>query len=319
MSIVSNYVTWLRSRVGHQKVILVRACGVVSNGADGQGRVLLQHHPDFGWWELPGGLLEPGERLSERLVRGLRRKTGLVVEPTRLVGLYTSSDFDLTYPNGDQIQQFTACFACRVIGGQWPPDAACFSPNALPDVPAWDRAMIEDYVANEPAASFRRGCPGAPTSQEYILQLRRYVGHERLMMMGGAGRVRDEAGQILLIRRSDDGEWGLPAGSMELGERADRAVEREVGEETGLVVRAEQLVGVYAGGSAFRHIYPNGDQVEIVTALFDCQVVGGALRADNDEALEVRFFPPDRIPPLPERHHIFVRDGLAGQEAAFFR
>ena len=314
-TIASNYVTWLRSRVGHQKVFLVRACGIV---ADAEGQVLLQRHPDLGWWELPGGLLEPGERLSACLVRRLR-ETGLTVEPARLVGLYTSADFDLTYPNGDQVQQFIACFVCRVTGGQWPASAASFSPTALPDVPAWTRAMIEDYAANTPAASFRRGSPGSPVSHEHILQLRRYVGRERLMMVGGAGLVRDEAGRVLLIRRSDDGKWALPAGSMELGERVDRAVEREVGEETGLVVRAERLIGVYAGGPAFRHTYPNGDQAVLVSTFFDCRVMGGALCADNDETLEVRFFPPDRLPPLLELHSIRIRDGLAGREAACFQ
>lgn len=82
-----DHVTWLRSHIGHQKIILVRACGVV---ADQQGRVLLQWYPDFSWWGLPGSLLELEERLSACLVRNLRQKTGLGVEPTRLVGLYTS-------------------------------------------------------------------------------------------------------------------------------------------------------------------------------------------------------------------------------------
>jgi 8-oxo-dGTP pyrophosphatase MutT (NUDIX family) len=250
----------------------------------------------------------------------------LTVETARLVGLYTSPDFDLTYPNGDQFQQFTACFACHVSDGvlhsgeNETRDLAYFSPTVLPDVPAWYRVMIEDHAANVPAASFRRGSPGnGPASREHILRLRRYVGHERLIMVGGAGLVRDEAGQILLIRRSDDGEWCLPAGAMELGERVDRTVEREVAEETGLVVRAERLVGIYAGGPEFSHTYPNGDQTVLVPTLFDCQVVGGTLRADNEEALEVCFFPPDRLPPLHERHLIRVRDGLAGEEAAFFR
>jgi len=76
--------------------------------------------------------------------------------------------------------------------------------------------------------------PGnGPASREHILRLRRYVGHEWLIMVGVAGLVRDEAGQILLIRRSDDGEWCLPAGAMELGERIDRTVEREMTEESG--------------------------------------------------------------------------------------
>jgi ADP-ribose pyrophosphatase YjhB (NUDIX family) len=319
----SDYVRWLRSRVGHRKIILVRACGLV---ADGRGRVLLQRHPTFGWWGLPGGLLEPGERFGACLARAVRRRAGLSVTPTRLVGLYTSPDFDLTFPNGDQAQQFIACFACRVNGGVWRAggdgtrDLACFPPADLPDVPAWCRAMIEDYGADVPAASFRRGSPGdGPTSREYIRRLRRYVGHARLMMVGGAGLVRDGAGRILLIRRSDDGEWALPGGSMELGERIDRAVEREVGEETGLAVSAEWLVGLYAGGPEWIHTYPNGDRAELVTTLFDCRVVGGAPQADGEETLEVRFFPPDRLPPLPECHRIRVRHGLTEREAAYFQ
>jgi len=323
MSMTSDYVRWLRSHVGHRKIVLVRACGIVTNG---QGQVLLQRYPDFGWWGLPGSLPKLGERLSACLVRGLRQKTGLAVEPARLVGLYTSPDFDLTYPNGDQAQQFIACFTCRVSDGMLHSDEdktrnlSYFSPTTLPDVPAWCRAMIEDHTANVPAASFQRGSPGnGPASREHILQLRRFVGHEPLIMVGGAGLVRDEAGRILLIRRSDDGEWAPPAGAMELGERIDRAVEREVGEETGLVVRAKRLVGIYAGRPEFSHTYPNGDQTELFTTLFDCQIVGGALCADNDEALEACFFPPDRLPPLPACHRIRIRDGLAGQEAAFFR
>ncbi len=312
---------WLRSRVGHQKVFLVRACGVVS---DGEGRVLLRRSHDFNRWGLPGSLLEPEERLSACLIRGMH-KVGLEVEPMRLVGLYTSPDFDVTYPNGDQVQQFVACFACRVNGSAPQEDKAdahdlaYFSPTALPDVPLWYRAMIADHAANAPAASFRRGSPGKPTSHEHIIGLRQYVGREQLIMVGGAGLVRDEDGRILLIRRSDDGRWGLPAGSMELGERLDRAVAREVGEETGLVVQTERLVGVYAGGPDFCHTYPNGDRTAFVTTLFDCRVLGGTLRADNTESLEVRFFPPDELPPLAPAHTIRIRHALMGRETAFFQ
>ncbi|MCP4543695.1 MAG: NUDIX domain-containing protein [Chloroflexi bacterium] len=318
----SPYVKWLRSHVGHQKVFLVRACGII---LDDQGHILLRRSSAFGWWGLPGNLLEPEEQLSECLIRGLRHKVGLTVEPTRLVGLYTSPDYDLTYPNGDQVQQFIACFACRVSSSAPYADETnarnlgYFSPTALPDVPLWYRAMIDDHTANAATASFQRGSPGSPTSQEHIIKLRQYVGQERLVMVGGAGLIRDEADRILLIRRSDDGTWALPAGSMELGERLDQSVAREVGEETGLVVRTERLVGVYAGGATFEHIYPNGDQTAIVTTLFDCQVVGGTLGADNKESLEVRFFPPDHLPPVTELHSIRIRDGLIGQEAAFFQ
>ncbi len=71
---------------------------------------------------------------------------------------------------------------------------------------------------------------------------------------------------------------------MELCERMEQAVARKVSEETGLVVRMKRLVGIYASRSAFEHIDPNGDQMVIVTILFDCQVAGGTLCADNEES-----------------------------------
>jgi len=78
---------------------------------------------------------------------------------------------------------------------------------------------------------------------------------------------------------------------MELGERIDQTITREVYEETGLEVKPTRLVGVYSGRE-FRFTYPNGDQVNAVSTLFDCRIVGGRLQADGVESLEVRFFAP---------------------------
>lgn len=58
--------------------------------------------------------------------------------------------------------------------------------------------------------------------------------------------VHDDAGRLLLIRRGHEpgaGLWSLPGGRVEAGETLARAVEREVLEETGLVVRAGPAVG----------------------------------------------------------------------------
>src|SRR3954453_20131468 len=58
--------------------------------------------------------------------------------------------------------------------------------------------------------------------------------------------VHDTAGRLLLIRRGHDphrGSWSLPGGRVESGESVAEAVEREVLEETGLVVRAGATVG----------------------------------------------------------------------------
>ncbi len=312
-----DYVRWLRARVGRSKVILVYASAIIPAG---EGRILLQRRSDFAWWGLPGGVLERGEGLEDCLVREVREETGLHAVPERLVGIYSSPDFDVTYPNGDQVQQFTACFTCRVTGGTLQPDGgeclelAPFAPNRLPQVPSWYQAMIEDFTGPE-EPSFRRGRPGTPTSNDYALWLRQRVGTAPLILTGAAACVWDDEERLLLVRRADNGHWSLPAGIMELGERIDRTAVREVREETGLDVKPERLVGVYTGPEVF-HVYPNGDQVHVVSACFSCHVSGGSLHADEREVLDARFFPLDRLPPLSSRHRIRIDDAKAKPASA---
>ena len=154
----------------------------------------------------------------------------------------------------------------------------------------------------------------------FIVQLRQHVGHMLLLLPATAAVVRDEAGRVLLIRRGDGRGWSLPGGFMEPGERLADAVVREVREETGLEVEPLRIVGVYSD-PAYTHItFPNGDQVHFVSTTFECRVLGGTLRADGDESLDVAFFPPGALPePVVCDHEIRIRDALTGQEAAFFR
>ena len=62
----------------------------------------------------------------------------------------------------------------------------------------------------------------------------------------GAVVVRNDA--VLLVRRAQAplvGEWSLPGGLLECGETLREGIVREVREETGLVVEAGELLGVY--------------------------------------------------------------------------
>ncbi len=316
-----SYLEWIRAQVGPRKILMVYASACIRDDA---GRVLWQRRADFGWWGLPGGVLELNESLPECVIREVREETGLSVRPTRLIGVYSSPDFDVTYPNGDQVQQVTACFECRVDGGKWRVDKnetlelGWFDPSAPPPTAPWYVAMASDLALQRRPATFDRGGPGNDRSSEpFFRQMRRHIGTSAFVMPAAAAFIRDETGRVLLQLRGDTGDWGLPGGGMELGERVDQTVVNEVREETGLEVKAVRLIGAYSD-DVFWFIYPHGDQVKVVSMFFECRVVGGNLRADGVESVELRFFPTNALPPMIERHARRVRDGLAAQEEAVF-
>ncbi|MGA1842686.1 MAG: NUDIX hydrolase [bacterium] len=154
---MSSYIDWIRNYVGHNKLLLVFASACIR---DDNGRLLWQRRSDFDWWGLPGGILELGESLSECIVREVREETGLEVEPSRLVGIYSSPDFDVTYPNGDLVQQVTACFDCRIVGGKLMPDKneildlAWFPMDEIPSTSPWYLAMVKDLALGKKTAAF---------------------------------------------------------------------------------------------------------------------------------------------------------------------
>ena len=154
----------------------------------------------------------------------------------------------------------------------------------------------------------------------HITFLRERVGQITLLTPAAAAIIRDDRGWVLLIRRGDGRGWSLPGGIMEPGERIVDCAVREAWEETGLEVEPVRLVGIYSD-PAFTHVtFPNGYQAHFVSATFVCRVVGGRLRADGDESLEVAYLAPYSLPEVVVCDHaIRIQDALSGREAAFVR
>lgn len=85
---------------------------------DDAGALLLVHKTDNDLWALPGGGVDPGESVSDAVVREVREETGLEVEVERLSGVYTNPRHVMAYDDGEVRQQFSLCFTARLVGGR---------------------------------------------------------------------------------------------------------------------------------------------------------------------------------------------------------
>lgn len=98
----------------------------------------------------------------------------------------------------------------------------------------------------------------------------------------GVGAVVVQDGQALVVRRATEplkGEWSIPGGMLELGEKLREGIAREVREETGLTVEVGEVLDV------FDSIFPDAEgktQYHFVLIDFLCRPTGGLLRASSD-------------------------------------
>src|ERR1700753_4447129 len=95
----------------------------------------------------------------------------------------------------------------------------------------------------------------------YLWRVRQRVGHDLVLIPGAAVAAQREDGQVLFIRRGDNGVWALPGGAAEEGGSFARTAVDELREETGLVVAEKDLVPVAGFSDAERPTlhYPTGD------------------------------------------------------------
>ena len=86
---------------------------------DAQEFILLEKRRDCGWWGLPGGRVEPGESIAKAAIREVAEETGLSVEITHLIGVYSTPEGRIvTYPdNGDVVQLIDVILGARVVSG----------------------------------------------------------------------------------------------------------------------------------------------------------------------------------------------------------
>ncbi len=103
--------------------------------------------------------------------------------------------------------------------------------------------------------------------------------------------VVNDAGEILLIRRSDNDNWALPGGAIDLGESVAQAAIRETREETGIDCEITGLVGIYSDPKHIILYTSNGEARQEFSIVLTARPIGGH-PTPSAESTEVRWVPP---------------------------
>ena len=133
---------------------------------------------------------------------------------------------------------------------------------------------------------------------DYIRYIREMVGKKPIILNGVSVIFYNEQKEILLQKRNEKQKrWGLPGGLMELGESTKECALREVKEELGWTLSAEDLVlqEVYSGKDYFVTA-DNGDEFFVVTTVYVCQNFPKEAILLNEESLEIAWFKQQNFP-----------------------
>lgn len=109
--------------------------------------------------------------------------------------------------------------------------------------------------------------------------------------------VVNDQGEILMIRRTDNGNWAVPGGGMDLGESITQTAVRETREETGITCEITGLVGIYTNPHHVILYTSNGEVRQEFSIVFTARPVGGELRPSS-ESSEPRWVPPEAVESL---------------------
>ena len=147
-------------RIGKEGVLRPGASALVFDEA--RKRVLLTRRADNGQWCLPGGGMDPGESAAECCAREVLEETGLEVRVTKLVGIYTTPNLLIEYPDGNKIQPVAFSFEVEITGGELglsdeTTGYGWYTVAEMEDMDIMEHhtQRVQDAVKNQPEAVFQ--------------------------------------------------------------------------------------------------------------------------------------------------------------------
>jgi 8-oxo-dGTP pyrophosphatase MutT (NUDIX family) len=137
--------------------------------------------------------------------------------------------------------------------------------------------------------------------KDYIPYLRGLIGHAPAQAVGITALIVNEDGAILFEKRSDNGLYCLPGGSLNYEEEVLDGLRREVEEETGVALKEIHLFAITSGKKTTLH-YPNGDITNYVSLTFYCPIKKAEvhLAVNDGESTSLFFALPEDFPPKNE-------------------
>jgi ADP-ribose pyrophosphatase YjhB (NUDIX family) len=295
------------------------ASSIVTNES---GKLLLIQRHDIRTYDVPGGGLDPGELPSEAAVRETFEETGLHVRPSQLLGLYH-------WPN-EPHAYLSFYFRCDLLGGalqtsEETPTVAFFPPNRFPrPILPLHRQRLRETLAHGSAQPIMRAQPMTLTQKagkkvlgRILFPIQRWrrrrsgqppwpepVGWR----MGAFTIIRNDAGAVLWVKRTDKDMWNLPGGGAENEEPPWETAVRETFEETGCQVRLGNLTSINS--------YTNEANL---TFNYTAEIVSGQLTT-GPEAAAFAWFQPGAEPAncIPQ-HCQRAADACSGANNIVFR
>ena len=128
--------------------------------------------------------------------------------------------------------------------------------------------------------------------------------------------VVNDAGEILMIRRTDNDNWAVPGGAIDLGESVAQAAVRETREESGIECEITGVVGIYSDPKHVILYTRNGEVRQEFSIVLTARPLSGQ-PTPSSESSEVRWIPVHNVPEytMDRSMRIRINDYLARKKS----